>query len=398
MGKDLNGKELGKGFSQRKDGRYEARAVINGIKIGLYGMNLAELKKEFQEEKDKVRTQEKATNPKVILLKWYEEWFQACKSPNLKSETSRHAYNRKIRNTYIEILGEKKLSSITQLDIQVATNELAEKGYSDRTIREALGVLRECLDGALVNKLITVNPCVNIIIKKTYTQQERRVLSKVEQDIFLDEVRNTYYYEAYAILLLTGMRIGEFSGLQWEDVDFINKEIHIRRSMQTAYFNGKKVEELTTPKTFNSYREIPFFGETEKLFKSWKLKQDERKKAMGNRWRCNPEYGNLVFTSTVGSPVTRYVITHDLNKVVQNINMKELYKATKEGRTTVKFEHLHPHAFRHTFATRCFEKKLDPLFIQKIMGHSNYNTTISYTHVLDDIKQNEISKIGNFLE
>lgn len=398
MGKDLNGKELGKGFSQRKDGRYEARAVINGIKIGLYGMNLAELKKEFQEEKDKVRTQEKATNPKVILLKWYEEWFQACKSPNLKSETSRHAYNRKIRNTYIEILGEKKLSSITQLDIQVATNELAEKGYSDRTIREALGVLRECLDGALVNKLITVNPCVNIIIKKTYTQQERRVLSKVEQDIFLDEVRNTYYYEAYAILLLTGMRIGEFSGLQWEDIDFINKEIHIRRSMQTAYFNGKKVEELTTPKTFNSYREIPFFGETEKLFKSWKLKQDERKKAMGNRWRCNPEYGNLVFTSTVGSPVTRYVITHDLNKVVQNINMKELYKATKEGRTTVKFEHLHPHAFRHTFATRCFEKKLDPLFIQKIMGHSNYNTTISYTHVLDDIKQNEISKIGNFLE
>ena len=398
MGKDLNGKELGKGFSQRKDGRYEARAVINGIKIGLYGMNLAELKKEFQEEKDKVRTQEKATNPKVILLKWYEEWFQACKSPNLKSETSRHAYNRKIRNTYIEILGEKKLSSITQLDIQVATNELAEKGYSDRTIREALGVLRECLDGALVNKLITVNPCVNIIIKKTYTQQERRVLSKVEQDIFLDEVRNTYYYEAYAILLLTGMRIGEFSGLQWEDVDFINKEIHIRRSMQTAYFNGKKVEELTTPKTFNSYREIPFFGETEKLFKSWKLKQDERKKAMGNRWRCNPEYGNLVFTSTVGSPVTRYVITHDLNKVVQNINMKELYKVTKEGRTTVKFEHLHPHAFRHTFATRCFEKKLDPLFIQKIMGHSNYNTTISYTHVLDDIKQNEISKIGNFLE
>ena len=30
MGKDLTGKELGRGFSQRPDGRYEARAVVNG--------------------------------------------------------------------------------------------------------------------------------------------------------------------------------------------------------------------------------------------------------------------------------------------------------------------------------------------------------------------------------
>ena len=39
MGKDLNGKELGKCFSQRKDGRYEARAVINGVKIDLYDVS-----------------------------------------------------------------------------------------------------------------------------------------------------------------------------------------------------------------------------------------------------------------------------------------------------------------------------------------------------------------------
>ena len=40
MGKDLRGKELGKGISQRKDKRYEARAVINGQKIDLYDFNL----------------------------------------------------------------------------------------------------------------------------------------------------------------------------------------------------------------------------------------------------------------------------------------------------------------------------------------------------------------------
>lgn len=72
--------------------------------------------------------------------------------------------------------------------------------------------------------------------------------------------------------------------------------------------------------------------------------------------------------------------------------------ASSEGRIPRKFEHLHPHAFRHTFATRCFEKGLDPLFVQSIMGHSNYSTTVSYTHILNDVKTKEVAKVGNFFE
>lgn len=59
MGKDLNGKELGRGFSQRKDGRYEARAVVNGTKIDIYDMNLSALKKAFEMEKARVLRDEK---------------------------------------------------------------------------------------------------------------------------------------------------------------------------------------------------------------------------------------------------------------------------------------------------------------------------------------------------
>lgn len=398
MGKDLKGKDLGKGFSQRKDGRYEARATINGVKIDIYDMNLAQLKKNFEIEKAIVLRDEKSVRPNVTLQAWYQEWFEKCKSPQLKSDVSRRTYDRKIRNTYIEILGVKPLKDITQINIQTATNELVEKGYAERTIKEALGVLRECYDIAIVNHIVTTNPCTGIAVKEARTQSERRVMTKEEQDIFLNEVRDSYYYEAYSILLLTGMRIGEFSGLQWQDVDFVNKQIYIRRSMSTAYFEGKKIEELTTPKTVNSYRTIPFFGETEALFKSWKIKQDNVRKKMGDRWRANPAHGDLVFTSSVGSPVTRYVIVHDIKKVVQNINLKEIYRASAEGRQPKLFEHIHPHAFRHTFATRCFEKGLDPLFVQSVMGHSNYSTTISYTHVLDDTRQKAVEKVGNFFD
>ena len=88
----------------------------------------------------------------------------------------------------------------------------------------------------------------------------------------------------------------------------------------------------------------------------------------------------------------------NIEKVVKNINLKEVQLAAREGREPRVLKHIHPHAFRHTFATRCFEKGLDPLFVQSIMGHSNYSTTISYTHVLDDTKQKEVAKVGNFLD
>ena len=316
MGKDLNGKQLGKGISQRKDGRYEARAVINGVKIDIYDTNLTNLKKVFEKEKAKVLRDEKNVRKSTTLSEWFEEWFEKCKAPQLKSVASRKTYKRKIANTYISILGEKQIDGISQINIQTATNELIEKGYTERTIKEALGVLKECMDIAIVNHIIHANPCVGINIKDANIQKERRVLSHEEQRRFLDEVRGTYYYEAYAILLLTGMRIGEFSGLQWQDVDFEKKEIRINRSMSTTYVDGKKYEELTTPKTFNAYRTIPFFGDTEKYFTSWKKKQLIYKKKLGSRWRADVEFGDLVFTSTTGSPVTRYVLAHDINKVV----------------------------------------------------------------------------------
>lgn len=398
MGRDLKGKELGKGFSQRKDGRYEARAVIDGTKIDVYDMSFSTLKKVFEMEKAKVLRDEKNVRPNVRFGEWYAEWFEKCKSPQLKSDVSRMTYNRKVKNTYCKLLYDKRMEDIYQINMQTATNDLIQQGYTERSVKEALCIVSECMDIAIANHIIRTNPCTGIKIKDANVRRERRVLKQWEQDLFLAEVKDRYYSEAYMILLSTGMRIGEFSGLQWGDIDFENKVINIYRSMQTAYMDGRKIEELTTPKTSNSYRTIPFFGETEKCFINWRKKQNEYKKRLGNRWRANPEHGDLVFTSTVGSPVTRYVIVHDINKVVQNINLKEVTKAYREQREPRVLEHVHPHAFRHTFATRCFEKGLDPLFVQSIMGHANYATTVSYTHILDDLRQKEAAKVGNFLE
>lgn len=397
MGKDLQGKELGKGFSQRKGGLYEARAMVSGKKIDLYDMNLSKLKKAFEIEKSRLLRDEKNIRPKIKFWEWYTEWFEKCKSPQLKSDVSKRTYNRRIKNTYGKLLFDKELKYISQINLQQATFELTDKGYVDRTIKEALGIVRECLDAAVANQIILVNPAIGIKIKETNIINERRVMTVSEQKIFLQEAQNRYYYEAYQFLLLTGMRIGEFSGLQWGDIDFTNKVINIRRSLQTAYYNGKKTEELTTPKTQNSYRKIPFFPETEECLIAWKKKQESCKERLGSRWRASPELGDLVWTSLYGSPVTRYVLSNDINKIVNDINLKETAIAQKEGREPIEFKHLHPHAFRHTFATRCLEKGLDSVFVQNIMGHANYSTTLSYTHILEDLRKREIAKIDTFL-
>lgn len=56
-------------------------------------------------------------------------------------------------------------------------------------------------------------------------------------------------------------------------------------------------------------------------------------------------------------------------------------EAKYSGVVPKQIERIYPHAFRHTFVTRCFEKGMTPRTVQEIMGHANYNTTVSYTHV-----------------
>ncbi|WP_373125179.1 tyrosine-type recombinase/integrase, partial [Blautia producta] len=38
--------------------------------------------------------------------------------------------------------------------------------------------------------------------------------------------------------------------------------------------------------------------------------------------------------------------------------------------------HITPHALRHTFCSRCFEKGITPKVVQQLMGHAHYSTTI----------------------
>lgn len=400
MGKDLKGKELGKGLGQRKDGRYEARAIIKGEKIVLYGFNLNELKKEFEKEKNKIGRKDITSCRDILTNEWFDAWFEQYKKPTLKP-TGVVSYKRKYVNTYGKEIGAIKLIDLNQFKVQTATSELIKKGYTPKTIRDALSVLKLMLDAAVGNRVIESNPTLGVNVPQyAEIKEERRVLTKDEQKLFLKSVEGSFYKELYTFMLLTGVRVGEMGALQWSDVDFDNKFIYIRHSLTCHYVKGVKTLMITTPKTQNSIRKIPFFGETKKILLSQKEKQNTLKKQLGDRFRSAEELNkaDLVFTSSMGSPVTRYVLEHDMKQVTKEINSAECYNALMENRLPVEFEKVHPHALRHTFATRCIEKGMQVETVQKIMGHASINMTISYTHILENTLKDAAENIGNFLD
>lgn len=211
MGKDINGKELGKGITQRNDGRYNARVTINGVKINLYDYNLSLLKKNLEAKKLKVLRDDYSTRPNISLNQWYkDEWFPVYKSPYLKDEVNRHNYIVRYENTFGRLLGNRRISCITEILIQKAANSLIDDfGYSTKFIRESVSSLKEAFNAAVTNHLISRNPSSNIVVKNDNLVSERVVMTDEQQMQFLNIAKHRYYNEVYQILLSTGMRIGD---------------------------------------------------------------------------------------------------------------------------------------------------------------------------------------------
>lgn len=129
------------------------------------------------------------------------------------------------------------------------------------------------------------------------------------------------------------------------------------------------------------------------ILKSQRKKQERLKLELGDRWRGSEEFKDLIFTTGMGSPCSRYIVEKEIKKTIKRIREKEAVLAIQEHREPKMIRDFHPHTL--TFATRCFENKMEPKVVQTLLGHFSISITLNiYTHVLDNKMDEEIKKFG----
>ena len=187
----------------------------------------------------------------MTLDEWFDKWISICKK-NCRDNT-KDTYTRHYKRVK-DALGWRKLNKLNLMVMQDAINNLE----TDNQRKNSKKVLVDMLEKAYASDLIVKNIAKQINTDITREEKKmRRVLTVEEQEIFLKEAENTIYYYLFIVALETGMRLGELAGLQWKDIDFKKKVIHVRHSLTYFSKNGKYVFQMHPTKTNKGLRDIP---------------------------------------------------------------------------------------------------------------------------------------------
>lgn len=367
MGKSLNGKELGKGISQRKDGLYQGRFVNRfGKKQTLYAKALKDIRQKLRNAQYEDEKALNVVTKEITLDEWYKVWMATCKKNCRESTKATYAGQYK---RVQKALGWRKLTSLNLIIIQQAINELGTDNQRKETKKILVDMLSKAVDADLLNK--NSARMVNTVISKE-EKKERRVLTIRETSIFLEYTKDTFYYDLYILALETGMRIGELMGLKWSEIDYDKSVLYVRRSLCYFRRDGKYVFEWHDTKTHNSKRVIPLTKQAVKALKrQWIRRQSILLK---NASEVQEEYRDLIFVTKNNRPTQQFIVAECIDVAIRRIR-----------KDYPEFERFSPHCFRHTFATRAIERGMQPKILQKLLGHGSLQTTMDlYCHVTED--------------
>jgi integrase len=372
MGKSLEGKELGDGIQQRKDGLYQARFINRfGKRQTIYAKTHKEIKAKLAMAQVTDVQGTSVVSSNMTLDEWFEKWLDVYKL-NCRNNT-KETYRRHYKRIQAD-LGWRKLNELNSTTIQEAFNKLRSDNERKNSKKILVAMLNEAVESDLMTKNVALR--INTVVTKD-SKKERRVLTVDEEKLFLSESVGRWYYNLFVVALETGMRIGELGGLQWSDIDFKRKGrpvVHVKHSM--TYFenkDGNYVYELHQTKT-DKNRDIPLSSKAVQALQQQKF---VKQSLLSKGKKPLEEYGELVFVTKSNRPITQFLVAQCIDSVVEQIN---------KNYPDMCFEHVTPHAFRHTFATRLMEAGVPMKTIAKLLGHKQLQmTTDLYAHVLDDL-------------
>ena len=217
--------------------------------------------------------------------------------------------------------------------------------------------------------------------KKAHVLEINKFYSTEELKIFfscLEDYGNLKFNAFFRILAFTGMRKGEALALEWSDIDFDNKIIHITKGVS---LDENDTPIISTPKTNKSVRSVSIDNETVLTLKKWKLEQAQKLMKKGIN---SLNKHQLVFTYRNNRLYRPCYVNDWLDIIIKTYNLKKI---------TI-------HGFRHSHCSLLFEMGTPIQVVQERLGHTNIKTTMDiYTHVTekqrDEIADN-FAKYVNF--
>lgn len=294
------------------------------------------------------------------LCECIEDWLSDVKTKSVKPLTlDRLKVSFKMLRKYQ--IAEVKVCDLRSLDIQRYINELVEDGYSLSTIRKQYNLITAYWKWAMSQNVTHTPiylgvelPSVDVL---RIAQRDVSAYSKRDQELIMERTKTLEkpQYGAVVLMLEAGLRIGEVLALSWDDILWQKKAVRIHRTLirmsseATTYIQD-------SAKSRSSRRTIPLSETALEVLQKLKLRKI---------------HSDLVFARP-DNPRLPYSYSSI------EFHVRQLCK-------DLEISYLGLHAFRHTFATNCYERGCDVKILSKLLGHHDVAITYNiYIHLYGD--------------
>lgn len=399
--KDNKNRILKDGEYQRPNGTYEYRWRDKRQKRHvIYAKTLIVLReKQKQILKDFLNGLN--VNNKITVDDLYIKWKSLKRG--LKDNTFKN-YQYLYEYFVSDQLGAILISNLKKSDIRSFYNSLAEERHVKvSTIDSIHTVLHQVLQIALDDEYITNNPSDNALkeLKQSRTEGKKtnKALTLNEQLLFEKflETSSRYkgWYPVFITMLWTGLRVGEVTGLRWEDIDFENDTINVNHTL--VYYDTRTQNGVTfainTPKTKAGERIVPLLPRVKEAL----LMEKERQTELDITCKSKIDgYTNFIFLNRFGNVFHQGTLNKALKRIVRDCNFALLDGIIK---SEVMLPNFSNHTLRHTFTTRMVETGTNMKAMQEILGHSDISTTMNiYAEATKELKEKEMVRLGESLE
>ena len=163
-------------------------------------------------------------------------------------ESSYRIYRNNLSKHALPAFGHVKLQKLNAYEIETLYAKMQQKGYKAETIRSVHRTLRKAFGDAVRWKRLSHNPSDDV--KQPGAEEfEAQTLTYEQAKQLITAAKGTALEALIPLALTTAMRRGEFVGLKWQDINFEEKTLYVRRTVSQVKGKGLVASEPKTAKS-----------------------------------------------------------------------------------------------------------------------------------------------------